>query len=257
MLSELYGVTSWHYTFRDYKLQGDWQAALGVTVRVPHLTWMSMKGEAKRDYPACIGEQSPWWDQFHLVEDHFARLNTAMTRGKPVVKVAVVHPVESYWLLWGPKEQTAARRQQLEVLFGGIDFDFICESRFEQLCPAAGNPLNVGEMAYDHVIVPGLRTMRSTTLERLEAFSRAGGDVLFLGDCPDHIDALPSRAAQALYRQSRHSSFESCEVLEKMECQKPLLETYLNKLKIFPAFKKEFKKHLTPYIGYGRIVCRM
>ena len=69
MMSELYGVTSWRYTFRDYKLQGDWQAALGVTVRVPHLTWMSMKGEAKRDYPACIGYQSPWWDQFKLVED--------------------------------------------------------------------------------------------------------------------------------------------------------------------------------------------
>lgn len=51
MLSELYGVTGWDYDFRGYKLQGDWQAALGVTVRVPHLAWMTMKGEAKRDYP--------------------------------------------------------------------------------------------------------------------------------------------------------------------------------------------------------------
>ena len=54
MLSELYGVTGWDYDFRGYKLQGDWQAALGVTVRVPHLAWMTMKGEAKRDYPASI-----------------------------------------------------------------------------------------------------------------------------------------------------------------------------------------------------------
>ena len=36
MLSELYGVTGWDYDFRGYKLQGDWQAALGVTVMVPH-----------------------------------------------------------------------------------------------------------------------------------------------------------------------------------------------------------------------------
>ncbi|MFQ9394973.1 MAG: hypothetical protein ACLR2E_14180 [Lachnospiraceae bacterium] len=64
MLSELYSVTGWDYDFRGYKLQGDWQAALGVTVRVPHLAWMTMKGEAKRDYPASISYQSPWWRNF-------------------------------------------------------------------------------------------------------------------------------------------------------------------------------------------------
>ena len=103
MLSELYGVTGWDYDFRGYKLQGDWQAALGVTVRVPHLAWMTMKGEAKRDYPASISYQSPWSEEFSMIEDHFARLNTALTRGKPVVRVAVVHPIESYWLAWGPR----------------------------------------------------------------------------------------------------------------------------------------------------------
>ena len=52
MLSELYGVTGWDYDFRGYKLQGDWQAALGVTVRVPHLTWMTMKAAASGISPA-------------------------------------------------------------------------------------------------------------------------------------------------------------------------------------------------------------
>ena len=46
-MSELYGVTGWDFDFRDYKFYGDWQAALGVTLRVPHLSWMSMEGEAK------------------------------------------------------------------------------------------------------------------------------------------------------------------------------------------------------------------
>ena len=54
VMSELYGVTSWSFDFRRHKLQGDWQAALGITLRVPHLSWVSMKGEAKRDYPASI-----------------------------------------------------------------------------------------------------------------------------------------------------------------------------------------------------------
>ena len=79
MLSELYGVTNWDFDFRGHKLQGDWQAALGVTVRVPHLTWTSMAGEAKRDYPASIGSQSPWYREYSYLEDHFARVTTAMT----------------------------------------------------------------------------------------------------------------------------------------------------------------------------------
>ena len=58
-ISELYGVTNWDYSFAGHKLQGDWQAALGVTVRVPHLSWMSMGGESKRDYPAPIDSHSP------------------------------------------------------------------------------------------------------------------------------------------------------------------------------------------------------
>jgi hypothetical protein len=55
----MYGVLEWDVTFRQHKLQGDWLAALGVTTRVHHLAFMSMGGEAKRDWPAAIGWQSP------------------------------------------------------------------------------------------------------------------------------------------------------------------------------------------------------
>ena len=226
MLSELYGVTGWDYDFRGYKLQGDWQAALGVTVRVPHLTWMTMKGEAKRDYPASIGYQSPWWDQFSMVEDHFARLNTALTRGRAVSRVAVIHPIESYWLYWGPMAQTAALRGQMEeqfsqlteaLLFGLIDFDFISEACLPEQCPQGGNPLKVGEMAYDAVIVCGLRTLRRTTLERLSAFRDAGGQLIFIGAAPDHVDALPSPEPAALSARSQRLDFNLTAILEALE----------------------------------------
>ena len=211
MLSEIYGVTNWDFDFRGHKLHGDWQAALGVTVRVPHLSWVSMAGEAKRDYPASINYQSPWWEKYSLVEDHFARLNTALTRGKPIVKVGVIHPVESYWLHWGPAEQTALVRDEMDqnfqdltkwLLFGGIDFNFISESLLPELCPEGGTPLRVGEMAYDAILVPGCETLRTTTLERLEAFSAAGGRLIFAGQIPTLADAVPSERAGALARDS-------------------------------------------------------
>ena len=121
VVSELYGVTNWDFDFRRHKLQGDWQAALGITNRVHHLNWMSMGGEAKRDYPAAIGFQSPWYEEYQQIETHFSRLNVALTRGIPFVKIGVIHPVESMWLLFGPNEQTGMARQELDRQFFKCD----------------------------------------------------------------------------------------------------------------------------------------
>ncbi len=226
MLDELYGVTTWDCDFRDYKLYGDWQAAMGVTVRVPHLSWVSMEGEAKRDYPASINYQSPWWREFSLVEDHFARVNTALTRGRPVVRVGVIHPIESYWLHWGPAEQTALIRDTLDqnfsnitewLSFGSVDFDFICESNLPLYCKEGSNPLTVGEMKYDVVIVPGCETLRSTTLSRLEAFKNGGGKLIFMGDCPKYVDAVPSELPSELFERSDRVSFSRGAILAALE----------------------------------------
>ncbi|MBR2906522.1 MAG: hypothetical protein IKC26_00570 [Clostridia bacterium] len=226
MMSELYGVTSWDFDFRGYKISGDWQTAFGVNVRVPHLAWVSMEGEAKRDYPAAIGYQSPWYKQFKYVEDHFSRLHTALTRGKPIVRVGVIHPIESYWLHFGPQEQSALATQNLEsnfenivkwLTYGGYDFDYICETTFPDLCKKGSAPLRVGEMAYDAVVVPACETLRASTVERLEAFQRAGGKLIFMGSSPKWMDAVPSDVPAALYEKSERISFSRSELLCALE----------------------------------------
>lgn len=226
MMSELYGVTNWDFDFRGHKLHGDWQAALGVTVRVPHLAWVSMAGEAKRDYPASINYQSPWWEKYPLIEDHFARVNTALTRGTPLVRVGIIHPVESFWLHWGPSEQTALIRECLEnnfqnmvkwLLFGCIDFDFISESLLPQQCKKAGAPLKVGVMEYDIILVPGCETLRSSTLKCLEEFAEAGGKLVFAGNIPALEEARPSVRGAALAKKAQCIPFNRGAILEIME----------------------------------------
>lgn len=227
MLSELYGVTNWDFDFRRHKLQGDWQAALGVTVRVPHLSLVSMGGEAKRDYPASINYQAPWYKEYPLIEDHFARLNTALTRGKPQVRIGVIHPIESYWLSWGPGDQTSQRRDEQDrrfqeliewMIFGLVDFDYISEALFPGQTPAsAAAPLKVGEMAYDVVIVPACATLRATTLERLERFRASGGKLIFMGDVATHVDAAPSDRAFKLAEKSERIPFTRLDLLRAVE----------------------------------------
>lgn len=213
VLSELYGVTGWHFDFAGHKRQGDWQAALGVTLRVPHLAWVSMAGEGKRDYPAAIGWQSPWFKEYSLVEDHFARINTAMKRGTAVVRVGVIHPIESYWLAEGPKSQTQAERTRQDqaadtlcewLLYGQQDFDFLCE---------ASLPSQASKLRYEVVVVPGLRTIRSTTLDYLDKV----GTVVFAGQVPTLVDGLPSDRAQKLAARCRQVEWAAAPLLAALE----------------------------------------
>lgn len=234
VLSELYGVTNWDFDFRGHKLQGDWQAALGVTVRVPHLSWVSMNGEAKRDYPATFNYQSPWYEEYPLIENHFARLNTALTRGKALCHVAVIHPVESYWLSWGAKQNTQSIREQMDnqfktltewLLRGLIDFDFICESLLpdQQAMDASfegGFP--VGAMRYQTIVVPPVRTLRRTTVERLARYAACGGRVIFLGKAPELMDARASEAPQRLFDACEHAAFDRVALLDALQGEREI-----------------------------------
>ncbi len=218
MLSELYGVTDWDFDFRGHKHQGDWQAALGVTVRVPHLAWMSMKGDAKRDFPAAISYQSPWYKEYAYIENHFARLNTALTRGKPIVDIAVIHPIESYWLQAGAVDKTQPKKDRMEkdfskmvewLLFSHLDFDFLSESLLPtQYKGSAEGKISVGEMQYKAVLVPNLKTIRKSTLAVLEGFQKAGGRVIFMGETPTHIDGEES-ALPDFVNDCQHIPFAS------------------------------------------------
>ncbi len=196
MMSELYGVTDWDYDFRGYKEQGDWQAALGVTLRVPHLAHAGMKGEAKRDFPASISYQSPWYSEFDYIEKHFARLNTALTRGKPIVRIGVIHPMESYWheCVSGGELKSRVLDEHLEnlvkwLLFENLDFDFISEGLLaEQKTFADSDGIMVGEMKYSVILVPDCIELRNTTRKLLEEFQSKGGTVIFAGNTPQYAD---------------------------------------------------------------------
>jgi hypothetical protein len=97
MLSELYGVCGWQMNFESHKAVGAWQTLFGINLRCPHLSWYTMEGEAKRDYPASILHQSTWYPDYPTVEDYFSRCHVAMTQGTPICDLLIVNPVESAW----------------------------------------------------------------------------------------------------------------------------------------------------------------
>jgi len=212
-LTETYGCTGWDFPFAAHKALGDWQAALGINLRCQHLSWYTMEGQAKRDYPAGIFYQSPWWELYGKVEDYFGRIHVAMTQGREVRDLLVIHPNESTWTLvrkgWmnSPKAKAIDRmivELRDSLLTAGIDFDYGDEeilSRKARVSRGKTPVLRVGKAEYRAVIVPPLVTIRRTTLRLLKRFHAAGGKVVFAGRAPGYVDAVESDAAAAFASQ--------------------------------------------------------
>ena len=203
-LTETYGCTGWDFPFAGPKALGDWQAALGINVRCQHLSWYTMRGEAKRDYPAAIFYQSPWWNLYSKVEDYYGRVHAVMTQGTEVRDLLVVHPVESMWLTFKRNAGQDPARESLEAMFmgltdallgGHVDFDYGDEellSRHAKVVKKGGRAeFHVGKATYRCIAVPSQITMRSSTLKLLRAFRAAGGTVVFVGRPATYVDALP------------------------------------------------------------------
>ncbi|OGV38400.1 MAG: hypothetical protein A2020_15190 [Lentisphaerae bacterium GWF2_45_14] len=207
-LTETYGCTGWDFPFAGHKALGDWQAALGINLRCQHLAWYTMQGEAKRDYPASIFYQSPWWESYSKVENYFARINYVMTKGSEVRNLLVIHPIESMWGTiskgWREDKEVAEMdtnffRTSDFLLGANIDFDFGDEdiiSRHAKIEKVGGKAkFTINKASYSTILVPPLKTIRKTTLALLETFVNAGGKVTFAGKAPEFVNGEKSDAA--------------------------------------------------------------
>jgi len=214
ILSELYGCSGWQMNFENHKATGNWQALFGVNLRCPHLSWYTMEGEAKRDYPASISFQSGWYKDYRYVEDYFSRLGLMLTQGKPVCDVLVVNPIESDWSqanigwannLGGNTKEILQTDEDYNSLFcwlqnARIDFDYGDEEMMSRLSriDRAGDGKTffyVGNAPYKVILVGNMTTIRKSTLELLGEFIKAGGKVIFAGNPPAFVDALKSDEA--------------------------------------------------------------
>lgn len=211
MLSELYGCTGWQFNFKSHKTVGDWQALFGINLRCQHLSWYTMEGESKRDYPASILHQSPWYHDYAKVEDYFARFGLVMSEGEPDCDVLVLNPIESLWCqayagwaqwLSNMSPDVTPYEQRYTKLFHmltdrQIDFDYGEEDMMARLgsvdTDREGRPvLRVGQATYRAVVVSDMLTIRPTTLSLLRAFMEKGGKVIFAGEVPAYVDAVRS-----------------------------------------------------------------
>ena len=220
ILSELYGCSGWQMGFENYKEAGDWQTLFGITLRCPHLSWYTMEGEAKRDYPASISFQSAWYRDFKYVEDYYARLGMLLGQGSPVCELLVISPIESVFAqvavdVFDNLNPASPAMQRIErnytdlfrwIQGAHVDFDYGDEEMMGRLARVKktkeGTVLQVGKAAYKAVLVGNMATMRASTLSLLKRFAARGGKVILAGEAPEMLDVVPSAAPRTFLEAS-------------------------------------------------------
>ncbi len=233
MLSELYGCSGWEFTLRSHKTLGDWQTLFGVNIRCPHLSWYTMEGEGKRDYPASVSFQSPYHKDYEYVESYFARLGLMLSEGVPLCDVLVINPIESVWatahLSWANwitplKEETLKIERIYAETFmklagARIDFDYGEEQIMAETAKVKGKNVIIGNGKYKTVVVSGALTIRKSTFSILKKLLENGGKVIFVGELPKYIDGAPSNLCEELLNSFDNAAHVELSSLDK-EIQK-------------------------------------
>jgi len=196
---EVFGCIGQQSSFFHRKWIGDWQAALGINFVNEHLSLYSMRGERKRDYPANLFYQQPWWEEEGQFAEYLGRVSKAISQGKRVLDILVVHPISSVWSLYSPlhKQTDLALEKTIEVPFeelsralieAKLDFHYGDEMLMEDYGEVRGDKFVVGSHEYHTVVVPPAITLRENTVKLLTAFAQAGGRIVFLQQKPQRVE---------------------------------------------------------------------
>ena len=103
-LCEAYGGSGWEFRFDEMKRNGDWAFVLGINLLNQHLSFMSLMGDRKFDYPQSFGPYSPYWKQYRYQTDYFGRLSAALSSGKQKNRILILEPTTTAWMYFSPEK---------------------------------------------------------------------------------------------------------------------------------------------------------
>ena len=205
-MTETYALCGWDVSLNELKWIGQWQYVNGVTSLCPHLEGYSMRGCRKRDYPASLFTQLPWFDKaYRYLSDYFTRLGSLLDEGKDYAPLLVMHPLQSAYTVYNPQhtnkltEMDEKFRDLSEKLNGQhILYHFGDEILMGKYGSVDGDTLSIGACDYKAVFLPDIINLKSKTAEMLLAFAQNGGKIFTLGRAPFLINGREDSIVDSL-----------------------------------------------------------
>ena len=186
-LSETYGGSGWDLTFTDMKRNGDWEFALGVNLMNQHLTYFTLAGARKYDYPPTFDYHEPWWNNYKYLNTHYARLSLALSSGRQINDILIIEPTTSAWLYDSytkPDKKSAEIGQAFQTFItelekDQVEYDLGSENIIKDMGSVSNGKLAVGLASYSRVVIPPMvENLDHSTFELLEKFVSKGGALL-------------------------------------------------------------------------------
>jgi len=206
-LSETYGGAGWEITFANFKRLADWQAVLGVNFVNQHLSYYSIKGVRKFDYPPSFTYHEPWWENYKPMGDYLGRISMAMSAGQQINKTLVIQPNTTAWMFFSRSVENGIPDSiqknfksfvyQLER--NHYEYDLGSENVIKSIGSVKNGKLIVGKCIYDLIVFPGsLQNIDKSTFTILKDYLQQGGKVLsFTKEIP-YLDGVESNAVNIL-----------------------------------------------------------
>jgi hypothetical protein len=186
-LSETYGGSGWDLSFTDMKRNGDWEYALGVNLMNQHLTYFTLSGARKYDYPPSFDYHEPWWNDYKYLNDHYARLSLALSSGRQTNDILVLEPTTSAWLYdsYTKRNQKSEEIGQSFQTFvtslekSQVEYDLGSENIIRDIGKVSNGKFVVGQASYSRVIIPPMtENLDISTFNLLKRFVGEGGTLV-------------------------------------------------------------------------------
>jgi hypothetical protein len=243
-LSETYGASGWDLSFSDIKRLGDWEYALGVNMMNQHLSYMTLKGARKRDFPLSFSYHAPWWDQYGILNEYFHRLSYALTSGKQINKILVIEPTSTAWMYFSPDQGVKGigvkgKIKIIEKSFRAfidllekyqVEYDLGSEKILAEFGREDNGWLQVGQRNYSLVLFPpSLENLEKPTFDLLKNYLKNGGRIISFNEIPSHIDGNLSRTAKNTFAGFKNN------IIYKDSLDSSTIQKYLLSEKFIPV----------------------
>jgi len=229
-LSETYGGAGWEVTFKDLKRLGDWEYALGVNLMNQHLSFSTIAGARKYDYPPSFSYHNPWWKSYRHLNNYYARLSLALSSGFQRNGVLILEPTTTAWLYdsymkegrYDGLIQVGNQFQQFVTTLekSQLEYDLGSEDIIGNHGKIEGDRFRIGEGVYQTVVIPPLtENLDRKTFDLLREYVGNGGKLIVFSQ-PALIDGDVSEEASVFFGQDTGNvvSFENLteEVLDML-----------------------------------------
>jgi hypothetical protein len=186
-LSETYGGGGWELTFTDMKRLGDWEYALGVNFMNQHLTYFTLAGARKYDYPPSFDYHEPWWNNYKYLNDHYSRLSLALSAGRQINDILILEPTTSAWLYDSYVNRNkrcdeigqAFQKFVTELEKSQVEYDLGSENIIKDRGSVSKGKFIVGQGVYETVVIPPMtENLDQATFDLIAKFVSAGGTLV-------------------------------------------------------------------------------